>query len=112
MFENTKKNQLSRPALEAVSIIAYRQPVTKVEIESIRGVECGSVINALINRELVKIRGRSKIPGRPLLFITTDHFLESFGLENILDLPQLKEMSDLMGDNNDLVLLKEKYASK
>tara|TARA_B100001250_G_scaffold98453_1_gene82626 strand:- start:527 stop:1093 length:567 start_codon:yes stop_codon:yes gene_type:complete len=112
LFKNSKNNYLSRPALEALSVVAYRQPVTRAAIEMIRGVECGSVINTLITRGLIKIRGRSKDPGRPLLFVTTAFFLEFFGLNDINDLPRLKEMSEILGDNNTLTLFKEKNASK
>jgi segregation and condensation protein B len=112
MFKNTRKLQLSRPALEALSIIAYRQPVSKAEVESIRGVECGSVVNTLMERELITVKGRGKTVGRPLLFGTTQIFLESFGLENTADLPKLKELSELMGDNPDPVLFENDHATE
>jgi len=112
MFKNTRKLQLSRPALEALSIIAYRQPVSKAEVESIRGVECGSVVNTLMARELITVKGRGKTAGRPLLFGTTHIFLESFGLEKTTDLPKLKELSELMGDNPESILFEDDYASE
>ena len=98
--------------IEALSIIAYRQPVSKAEVESIRGVECGSVVNTLMERELITVKGRGKTVGRPLLFGTTQIFLESFGLENTTDLPKLKELSELMGDNPSPVLFENDYAAE
>ena len=112
LFQKTRKLQLSRPALEALSIVAYRQPVSKAEIESIRGVECGSVLSTLMERELITVKGRGKTAGRPLLFGTTQIFLESFGLEKTADLPKLKELSELMGDNPDPVLFENDHASE
>ena len=112
LFQKTRKLQLSRPALEALSIIAYRQPVSKAEIESIRGVVCGSVLSTLMERELITVKGRGKTAGRPLLFGTTQIFLESFGLEKTADLPKLKELSELMGDNPDPVLFGNDHAPK
>ena len=110
LFHKKRKIHLSRPALEALSIIAYRQPISKAEIESIRGVECGSVIKTLMEREIVTVKRRGNTVGRPLLFSTTRLFLESFGLEKLSDLPKLKEFSDLMSDNNDPNLFKQKHA--
>ena len=98
--------------MEALSIIAYRPPVSKAEVESIRGVECGSVVNTLMERELITVKGRGKTVGRPLLFGTTQIFLESFGLENTTDLPKLKELSELMGDNPDPVLFENEHATE
>ena len=112
LFKRTRKLQLSRPALEALSIVAYRQPVSKAEVESIRGVECGSVISTLMERELITVRGRGKTAGRPLLFGTTQIFVESFGLEKTTDLPKLKELSELMGDNSSLQLYENDHAVK
>ena len=110
LFQKTRKLQLSRPALEALSIVAYRQPVSKAEMESIRGVECGSVLSTLMERELITVKGRGKTAGRPLLFGTTQIFLESFGLEKTADLPKLKELSELMGKNPDPVLFENDHA--
>ena len=112
LFKKTRKLHLSRPSLEALAIIAYRQPVSKAEVESIRGVECGSVISTLMERELITVQGRGKTAGRPLLFGTTLIFLESFGLEKTSDLPKLKELSELMGDNPDPVLFDDDYAAE
>ena len=84
--------------------------MSKAEVESIRGVECGSVLSTLMERELVTVRGRGKTAGRPLLFGTTQIFLESFGLEKTANLPKLKELSELMGDNPDPVLFENDHA--
>ena len=81
--------RLSQPALETLSIIAYRQPIMRAEIEAIRGVACGEVLRALLERRLVKIAGRAEQPGRPMLYGTTPHFLKVFGLPGIDALPAL-----------------------
>ena len=80
---------LSQAALETLAIIAYRQPVTKVEIEDIRGVRSDSAVNTLLERELIEERGRQDAPGRPILLGTTQRFLECFGLADLTDLPPL-----------------------
>ena len=98
LLNKSKKIKLSRPALEALSIIAYKQPITRVEIESIRGVECGGVIKTLIERELVTIKGRDGGMGRALLYGTSQRFLELFGLNQLSDLPKLKEIDLLIND--------------
>lgn len=79
--------RLSPPALETLAVIAYRQPILRAEIESIRGVQCGEVIRQLMDRELVRIGGRSEELGRPYLYATTARFLEVFGLRGLDDLP-------------------------
>jgi segregation and condensation protein B len=86
-----KPPRLSRPLLETLAIIAYRQPVTRPEIEQLRGVDCGGVIDTLLERRLVKIGGRKEAPGRPLVYTTTPEFLEVFGLKDIASLPDLDE---------------------
>ena len=90
-----KELRLSTAALEALAIIAYKQPVTKAEIERIRGVDCDGVIKNLVSKNLVKIEGRSPAPGKPLLYVTTDYFLEFFGLPSLEHLPPLAEVSDV-----------------
>ena len=84
-------NKLSRPALETVTIIAYRQPCTQAELESIRGVASDGVLKTLMDRELIKEAGRKPTPGRPILYATTDAFLHYFGLSDLMDLPVLDE---------------------
>lgn len=84
-------NRLSRAALETLSIVAYRQPVTRAEIESIRGVACGEVLRSLMDRRLVTIAGRAEELGRPMLYGTTRDFLTQFGLANLKDLPEMAD---------------------
>lgn len=91
----TKPARFSRAALESLAIIAYRQPITRAEVEYLRGVDSGGVIKTLLDRRLVKILGKKDIPGRPLIYGTSREFLEAFGLNNLSDLPTLKEFSDL-----------------
>jgi segregation and condensation protein B len=87
--------RFSRAALEALAIIAYRQPVTRAEIEYLRGVDSGGVIKTLLDKHLVRILGRKDIPGRPMMYGTTRDFLEFFGLRDLSGLPTLKEFSEL-----------------
>jgi segregation and condensation protein B len=86
-----KPPRLSRPLLETVAIIAYRQPVTRPEIEQLRGVDCGGVIDTLLERHLIKIGGRKDAPGRPVIYVTTPEFLEVFSLKDLNSLPDLEE---------------------
>ncbi|NOZ03925.1 MAG: SMC-Scp complex subunit ScpB [FCB group bacterium] len=88
---------LSSAALETLAIVAYKQPLSRYEIEAIRGVDCSGVLKTLLSRGLIRIKGRDKGPGRPLLYGTTERFLENFGLAKLSDLPKLKEISELMG---------------
>lgn len=90
-----EKNVLSQAALETLAIVAYKQPVTKQEIESIRGVRVDSVLNTLLEKKLVQEAGRRTGPGRPILYGTTREFLTSFGLRDIGDLPKLGMESEL-----------------
>ncbi len=93
-LKQTTKKRLSRAALETLSIIAYKQPVTKSEVEAIRGVSCDYSLQKLLEKELVSIVGRSEGPGRPLLYGTSQRFMDYFGLKNLKDLPQLKDFKD------------------
>ncbi|MBU1083938.1 MAG: SMC-Scp complex subunit ScpB, partial [Candidatus Omnitrophica bacterium] len=86
--------RLSSPALETLAIIAYKQPVTRTEAESIRGVGLGGVLRTLLDKDLVQVRGRKEVIGRPLLYGTTDKFLEIFGLNSLDDLPALRDFSE------------------
>jgi len=86
-------SRLTRTQLETLSIIAYRQPVTRAELESIRGVACGDVIRALMERQLVKITGRAEELGRPMLYGTTPRFLDVFGLPSLSELPKPEELA-------------------
>jgi segregation and condensation protein B len=88
--------RLSRAALETLAVVAYRQPVTRAEIEAVRGVEVDAVIRSLLDRQLVRIAGHREVPGRPMLYATTKRFLEVFGLGRLDDLPTLREMEELL----------------
>ncbi len=92
------KRKLTQASLETLAIIAYKQPITKAEIEQIRGVSCGDVINSLIEKKFVDIVGRKDTIGRPLLFGTTPDFLKFFGLNSLKDLPELKELDDIANE--------------
>jgi len=86
------EGKLSQPALETLSIIAYKQPIIRAEIEAIRGVQSGQMIRTLIEKGLVKITGRDEVLGRPLLYGTTTKFLDHFGLKSIKDLPKVEDL--------------------
>lgn len=90
-----KPVRLSRAQVEALSIIAYRQPITRPEVDEVRGVDSGSAMKVLLERGLVRHIGRREEPGRPLLYGTTAQFLEFFGLRNLRDLPLLREYTEL-----------------
>jgi segregation and condensation protein B len=92
LFPGPKPARLSAPALETLAIIAYRQPITRADVEAVRGVTIDSVLQTLMERGLVKISGRAEIPGRPLLYETTQLFLEHFGLRNLDELPNAEEL--------------------
>ena len=98
LLNKTGKLYLSTAALESLAIIAYKQPVNRFEIESIRGVDCSGVLKTLLNKNLICIKGRDEGPGRPLLYGTTDDFLEAFGLGKISEMPKLKEIVELTQD--------------
>lgn len=86
--------RLTGPSLETLAIIAYKQPVTRGEIESIRGVNLGGMLKTLLDKELIQIKGRKDAPGRPLVYGTTEKFLELFGLNSLEDLPALREFTE------------------
>lgn len=92
LFPGRKPERLSGPAMETLAIIAYRQPITKAAIEAVRGVACDGMIQKLLDRDLVRIGGRAELPGRPLLYETTDLFFEHFGIRTIDDLPNASEL--------------------
>lgn len=106
-LEKTKAHaKLSRSAVEALAIIAYRQPVVRGELEKIRGVETSGVIRTLLERKLVRIVGRKDEPGRPIMYGTTKQFLEHFGLRDLSELPPLREFKEL-GEGDQSSLLEE-----
>lgn len=94
-YKTQKKEKLSKPALETLAIIAYKQPVTRLEVELIRGVNSDGVVNHLLEKSLIKIVGRKDVPGRPFEYGTTSEFLEYFGLRSVADLPKLEEFASL-----------------
>jgi segregation and condensation protein B len=102
-FLRVKPQRLTRAALETLAIVAYRQPVTRPEIEEIRGVDCGAVVKALLERRLVKILGKKEEPGRPILYGTTREFLEFFSLKDLASLPTLREFHELSEEHRDIV---------
>jgi len=87
--------RFSQAALEALAIIAYRQPVTRAEIDYLRGVDSGGVVKTLLERHLIRILGKKDVPGKPMIYGTTREFLEFFGLRDLASLPTLKEFSEL-----------------
>lgn len=87
-----KEEKVSPAALETLAVVAYRQPVTKAEIEAIRGVQAGPVLRALVDRGMLKVAGRAEVPGHPLLYATTKKFLDAFGLMKLEDLPRDSEL--------------------
>ncbi|GLI39191.1 SMC-Scp complex subunit ScpB [Geobacter hydrogenophilus] len=91
----TRPVKFSQSALETLAIIAYRQPVTRAEIEYLRGVDCGGVLKTILEKKLIKILGKKDIPGKPLIYGTTREFLELFSLKDLRSLPTLKEIRDL-----------------
>ncbi|MBF0532769.1 MAG: SMC-Scp complex subunit ScpB [Candidatus Omnitrophica bacterium] len=96
-FYKTKhKEKLSKPALESLAIVAYKQPVTRADIELIRGVNSDGVMTHLLDKELIKMVGRKDVPGKPYLYGTTKQFLEYFGLRSLEDLPKLEEFVDML----------------
>ncbi len=95
MFYKMERGQkLSRASLETLAITAYRQPITRTEIDEIRGVDCGGVLRGLIDKNLVKTMGRRKVPGKPMMYGTTKRFLEYFGLAKLADLPTMDEFQE------------------
>jgi segregation and condensation protein B len=92
LFPGRKPERMSGPAMETLAIIAYRQPITKAAIEAVRGVACDGMIQKLLDRDLIRIGGRAELPGRPLLYETTDLFFEHFGIKSIDDLPNSMEL--------------------
>jgi segregation and condensation protein B len=92
LFPAPKPARLSAPSLETLAIIAYRQPITRADVEAVRGVNIDGVLQTLMERGLVKIAGRAEIPGRPLLYETTQFFLEHFGLRGLDELPNAEEL--------------------
>jgi segregation and condensation protein B len=104
LLKHKSNKKLSRSALETLAVVAYQQPVSKAEVEKIRGVNCDYAVQKLLEKELIQIKGRSKDPGRPLLYGTSDKFMEHFALSSLQDLPKLKE---LQPQDNQIGLLED-----
>lgn len=102
MLSNSDKLTLSSAAMDTLSIIAYKQPISRYEIEAIRGVDSSGVIKTLLNKKLIAIKGRDSGPGRPLLYHTSKAFLEHFGLNHLSDLPKLKEVNEILESDTTL----------
>ncbi len=102
-LHSSRPVRMSRAALETLAIIAYRQPVTRAEIDYLRGVDSGGVVKSLLDKRLVRIVGKKDIPGRPLLYGTSREFLEFFGLRALSDLPTLKEFTELTKESESLL---------
>jgi segregation and condensation protein B len=96
LFTGRRKARLTRAGLETLAIVAYKQPVTRQQIEGIRGVDAGGVLATLLERNLIRIQGRSEAVGRPFLFGTSRHFLEYLGLKDLRDLPRIEELEALL----------------
>jgi len=95
-LQSTRPLRLSNAALETLAIVAYRQPVTRAEVENVRGVDAGPVMRSLLERRLIKLAGHREVPGHPMLYATTKRFLEVFGLSQLEDLPTLRELEELV----------------
>jgi segregation and condensation protein B len=106
LLDVDRPTRLSPSALETLAIIAYRQPITRVEMESVRGVNVDGVLRTLLERGLVKITGRSELPGRPLQYGTTQVFLEHFGLRDLTDLPAIEELRRIEAKRQQTVVAK------
>ncbi len=100
LYSNKIKKRLTQASIETLSIIAYKQPITKPEIEQIRGVNSSEIINSLVEKNLVESAGRKDVVGKPLLYKTTDSFLKVFGLQTLDDLPRLKDFDEIVDLNN------------
>jgi segregation and condensation protein B len=96
LFKQRHVDRLSKPGLETLAIVAYKQPVTKLEIELLRNVNVDGVLSNLLDKNLVRISGRKKAPGRPYVFGTTKQFLEYFGLKSLEELPRMEDFSSLV----------------
>lgn len=106
LLENPKNNVLSNSALETLAIIAYNEPITRVEIDELRGVDSSYVVRRLVAKGLIKECGKSDLPGKPILYKTTNDFLDYFGLSSINELPKLEELKE---DDSDKDLFKSIY---
>jgi segregation and condensation protein B len=104
LFHERSTQKLSVPALETLAVIAYRQPITALEINEIRGVSASGVLNTLLERHLIKIVGRKQVVGRPFMYATTKEFLIRFGLKDLSDLPKVEDMAESLGIESSLLV--------
>lgn len=102
LAEPPRKQNLSNAALEVLSIVAYKQPVTRASIEHIRGVNCDYIVNRLIERNFIEEKGRLDAPGRPILFGTTQHFLRSFGISDLQELPEFDSLGQTIEEGEQI----------
>jgi segregation and condensation protein B len=107
LLKAKNRKRLTQAAMETIAIIAYRQPITKGEIDAIRGVNAGEVVNSLVEKQLVAMVGRAETPGKPLLYGTTEEFLRVFGLNSLSDLPKLREIDDLLKTTTTMIDMDE-----
>ena len=107
LYKERHVERLSKPALETLAIIAYKQPLTKNEIESLRNVNVDGVVKSLLEKDLIRVSGRKKAPGRPFVFGTTRQFLEYFGLKSLEELPKMEDFSKLLVNEEKTDELKE-----
>jgi segregation and condensation protein B len=107
-LRQTTKKRLSQAALETLSIVAYKQPVSKTELEQIRGVSCDYAIQKLLEKELIEIQGRSDAPGRPLLYGTSEKFMDYFGIKSLKDLPKPKDFKEIDNQIGEMTTIEER----
>lgn len=110
LLTNEESNTLSNSALETLAIIAYNEPITRVEVDEIRGVQTGQLIRKLVAKGLIKETGRSNLPGRPILYKTTSEFLDYFGLKNINELPKIE--MQIKEESEEVSLYETKYTEE
>lgn len=108
LLKTNIRQSLSQAALETLAIIAYRQPITRIEIEEVRGVKCDRALHTLVDKKLIKESGRKEVPGRPILYVTSEEFLKYFDLENLNSLPKIEGFDDA---NEDIVEELDYYIS-
>jgi segregation and condensation protein B len=101
-LKRVKPARFSPSSLETLAIIAYRQPVTRAEIEYLRGVDSGGVLKSLLDKKLIRIIGKKDIPGKPLIYGTTKEFMETFSLKDLASLPTLREIEELADSGDDM----------
>ncbi len=101
LIENPETNSLSQAALETLAIIAYNEPITRIQIDTIRGVGSTSILRKLVAKGFIKESGRSDLPGRPILYETTNEFLDYFGLSSVADLPNMEEILQSVHEDKD-----------